>query len=113
MKNRDLFEQLIKENVLEKFQKNRYGRYVLLSAHIQAMEECKIISRADVMSNLSEFARLLTEILGENVCYKKFHQQYHNPTHHQYDMIDEYIISYNEITSNHWQAQIDTETQDM
>ena len=90
MKNRDLFEQLIKENVLEKFQKNRYGRYVLLSAHIHAMEESKIISTADVLSNLSEFVRLLTEILGENVCYKKFHQQYHNPTHHQYDMIDEY-----------------------
>lgn len=94
MKNRDLFEQLIKENVLEKFQKNRYGRYVLLSAHIQAMEECKIISRADVLNNMSDFVRTLTSILGEQVNYKKFHQQYHNPTNHQYQIIDEYIIFY-------------------
>ena len=54
------------------------------------MEESKIISTADVLSNQSEFTRLLTMILGENVCYKKFHQQYHNPTNHQFDMIDEY-----------------------
>lgn len=100
MKNRDLFEQLIKENVLEKFQKNRYGRYVLLSAHIQAMEECKIITRADVLNNMSDFVRTLTNILGEPVNYKKFHYQYHNPTSHQFDMIDEYITTYDEIISN-------------
>ena len=90
MQNQKLFEQLIQQMVLTDYQKNRYGRYVLLSAHIHAMEESKIISKADVLGNLSEFTRLLTMILGENVCYKKFHQQYHNPTHHQFDMIDEY-----------------------
>jgi hypothetical protein len=100
MKNRDLFEQLIQENVLENFQKNRYGRYALLSAHIHAMEACKIISRADVLSNMSDFTRLLTQILGEEINYKKFHHQYHNPTHHQFDMIDEYITTYDEIISN-------------
>jgi len=94
MKNQQLFEQLIREMVLHTYQKNRYGRYVLLSAHIHAMEECKIISRADVLNNMSDFARLLTEILGEDVSYKKFHQQYHNPSSHQYDMIDEYIVVY-------------------
>ena len=90
MQNQRLFEQLIRENVLEHFQKNRYGRYVLLSAHIHAMEESKIISKADVLSNLSEFTRRLTKILGEDVSYKKLHKQYHYPTNHQYDMIDEY-----------------------
>ena len=90
MQNQQLFEQLIQQMVLTDYQKNRYGRYVLLSAHIHAMEESKIISTADVLSNQSEFTRLLTMILGENVCYKKFHQQYHNHTHHQFDMIDEY-----------------------
>ena len=90
MQNQQLFEQLIQQMVLTDYQKNRSGRYVLLSAHIHAMEESKIISKADVLGNLSEFTRLLTMILGEIVCYKKFHQQYHNPTHHQFDMIDEY-----------------------
>lgn len=90
MQNQRLFEQLIQKMVLCDYQKKQYGRYVLLSAHIHAMVESKIISRADVMSNLCEFTRLLTMILGEHVCYKKFHQQYHNPTHHQNDMIDEY-----------------------
>lgn len=101
MKNRDLFEQLIQENVLENFQKNRYGRYALLSAHIHAMEACKIISRADVLNNMSDFTRLLTQILGEEISYKKFHHQYHNQTRHQFDMIDEYIATYDEIISNH------------
>lgn len=90
MQNQRLFEQLIQENVSEYFHKNRYGRYVLLSAHIHAMEESKIISKADVLSNLSEFARRLTKILGKDVNYKKLHKQYHNPTNHQYDMIDKY-----------------------
>lgn len=90
MQNPGLFKQLIQQMVRSDYQKKQYGRYVLLSAHIHAMVESNIISRADVLSNMSEFVRLLTELLGDNVCYKKFHQQYHNPTLHQYNMIDAY-----------------------